>query len=242
MTTENFYSISKLLTIGLSLSILIGGLFTYAESELVTNSTIPDKVVFQENFDPPGEPQPKTTSGAGSRDSQRCSFEEEPIKPLMPKSNFGLTFEEHPSIFIYLPKTSAKRVVLSLRDETSNSYQRAFLPITTSERIVSFKLPTEKLPLKTGKNYQWSLVVVCGKKVQPDDPTFSGWVQRVAKTPLFDRELANKAPIWQAKWYGERGYWYEMLMAIEEAKKAQPNNAQLNALLRKFWQWQGLNI
>jgi hypothetical protein len=243
MATINLSSIGKLLTIALLLNILIEGSFTLVQSQLVTNSTnLPDRVVFSENFDPPGEPEPKTSSGAGSRDSQRCSLNEKPIKPLMPKSNFGLTFEEHPSVFIHLPKTSAKRVVLSLKDEKAKYYQRSFLPITTNGEIVSFKLPTEKSPLAIGKNYQWSLVIVCGRKVQPDDPTFRGWVQRVARTPLMDRKLANKTPIWRAKWYGDNGYWYEMLMAIEEAKKTQPTNIQLNSLLQKFWQWQGLNI
>lgn len=239
----NFYFICKLIIIALSLNILAGGLFTLAQSELLLSSKkVPNEVVFQEVFNPPGEPKPKTTSGAGSRDIQRCSLDEAPIKPLMPKSNFGLTFEEHPSVFINLRKTSAKRVIVALRDKTGQYYERAFLPITTNGEIVSFKLPTEKSPLMIGKNYQWSLVVVCGNKVEPDDPTFSGWVQRVAKTPQMDKELVNKPPIWRAKWYGERGYWYEMLMAIEEAKKTQPNNPQFNALLQKFWQSMDLNI
>ncbi|OKH34559.1 hypothetical protein NIES2101_38760 [Calothrix sp. HK-06] len=239
----NLYYISKLIIICLCLNILIGSLFTLAQSELAYNSTyLPDEVVFHENFDPPGEPEPKTTSGAGSRDIQRCGQDEAPIKPLMPRSNFGLTFEEHPSVFMSLRKTSAKRVVLALRDKTGKYYERAFLPIPTNQQIVSFKLPTEKSPLRIGKNYQWSLVVVCGNKVEPDDPIFSGWLQRVARTPQMDKELVNKPPIWQAKWYGERGYWYEMLMAIEEAKKTQPNNVQLNILLQKFWQSMDLNI
>ncbi len=239
----NFYSIGKLIIIALSLNILIGGLFSLAQPELSpSNTKVPNEVVFQEIFNPPGEPEPKTTSGAGSRDIQRCSLDEAPIKALMPKSNFGLTLEEHPSVFMNLGKTSAKRVVVALRDKTAQYYERAFLPITTNEEIVGFKLPTEKSPLIIGKNYQWSLVVVCGNKIEPDDPTFSGWVQRVALTPQINKELVNKSPIWRAKWYGERGYWYEMLMAIDEAKKTQPNNPQLKALLQKFWQLMDLNI
>lgn len=237
------YYISKLIITSLSLNILIGGLFIFAQSELVVSSTkLPNEIVFHKNFDPPGEPKPKTTVGAGSRDMQKCGQDEAPIKALMPKKNFGLTFEKHPSVFISLRKTSAKRVVIAVRDEIGQYYERAFLPITTNGEIVSFKLPTEKSPLIIGKNYQWSLVVVCGNKVEPDDPIFSGWVQRVAITPQIDKELVNKPPIWRAKWYGERGYWYEMLLSIEEAKKTQPNNAQLNTLLHKFWQSMDLNI
>ncbi|NJL11348.1 MAG: hypothetical protein HC908_17665 [Calothrix sp. SM1_7_51] len=77
----NLYSTSKLKIICLCLNILIGSLFTLAQSKLAYSSTeLPDKVVFHKNFDPPGEPEPKTTSGAGSRDIQRCGQDEEPIK------------------------------------------------------------------------------------------------------------------------------------------------------------------
>ncbi|MGH2415577.1 MAG: DUF928 domain-containing protein, partial [Microcystaceae cyanobacterium] len=144
-------------------------------------------------------------------------------------------------VFIYLPKTLAKRVVLTFRDEAGKYYERAFFPITARGEIVSFTLPKKKPSLTIGRNYQWSLVVVCEDTVQPDDPTFKGWVQRVERTDKVDRLLSQKTAIWQAQWYGERGYWDEMLMALEEAQKADSSNVQLTALWREFWQSVGLD-
>ncbi|MEH2324663.1 MAG: DUF928 domain-containing protein [Nostoc sp.] len=229
MIVNNPSSQFKFFLLGLILQSLMFALPSLAQSEsVISKVNLLKQFVFQETFEPPGEPKPKSeTVGAGSRDGLRCSENEQPIKPLMPKHNFGLTFQDHPPVFISLPKTSAQKVVLTFKDETGNYYERTFLPITTNGGIVSFTQPKDKTPLTVGKNYEWSLVVVCGKTVQPDDPTFKGWVQRVAKTTKVDKELSQLTTISQANWYAQRGYWYEMLMTIEKANKADPNNNQL---------------
>ena len=213
-----------------------------AQPELENRSTtLPESIIFQENFEPPGNGEPENTSGAGSRDGLRCSPDEQPIRPLMPKRNYGLTLQEHPPIFIYLPKTSAQQVVLVFRDETGESYERAFLPINARTGIVNFTLPNEKPPLEVGKNYQWSLAIVCGETVQPEDPTFKGWVQRVAQTPEVESELRQKSAIEQAAWYGANGYWYDMLLAMVQAKQTHPDDVNLTKLWEEVLESAGLS-
>ncbi len=234
MVNRNCFA--KILTLGLFVELLLTlGLPARAQSELGARSaTLPQGPVFQENFDPPGDEQPKDTSGAGSRDGLRCSPDEQPIRSLMPKRNYGLTLEERPSIFLNLPPTSAKQVILMFQDEAGESYETASLPITSNAGIVGFTLPNDKPPLTVGKNYQWYLVVVCGETVQPDDPTFRGWVQRVARTAALERELGQKTPIEQAVWYGAKGYWYDLLQVMRQAMRSHPNDANLTYL------WQNL--
>ena len=229
------------LTICLFLEILlIPGLPAKAQSELKTRSYTSQRIIFKEDFDPPGNGGPKDSTGAGSRGGQKCSQNEQQIRALMPKRNYGLTLEERPSIFVDLPKTSAKQVVLAFQDETGKFYQRAVLPITTNARIVDFSLPVEKQALVVGKNYQWSLVVVCGQSVQPDDPMLRGWVQRVARTPQLERELRQKSVIEQAMWYGESGYWYDILKVLAQARREHPDNIKLTSLWRDLLESVGL--
>ncbi|MEM7712293.1 MAG: DUF928 domain-containing protein [Cyanobacteria bacterium P01_A01_bin.68] len=219
----------KFLNLGLFIVVSIYTSSVQAQSRLGKNGNSYEKdIVFVESFQPPGDPEPKDTKGSGSRDGSKCSAQEKAIKPLMPKRNYGLTLQKLPSIFIRLPKTKAKQVMLSFQDERGKYYQRAFLPIT-SHGIVSFSLPEDKPALNIGKNYQWSLVVVCGNTVQPDDPTFIGWVQRVERTSQIQRELNGKSAVEKAKWYAKRGYWYEMLSEIEQARKNQPQSIQVNS-------------
>ena len=216
----------------LSLSVgFLPALPAQAESKLENRSaTLPKKVVFQEDFNPPGSGTPKDTSSGGSRDGLRCSQKEQSIQPLMPKRNYGLTLEERPAIFVYIPETSARKIVLAFRDETGEFYERAFLPIATRAGIVSFTLPARESSLAVGKNYQWSLVVVCGETVQPDDPVVRGLVQRIARSPQIDSKLRQKTAIEQAMWYYKNGYWYDLLKVMTQAKQLHPNDAKLNIL------------
>lgn len=228
------YYFLRFLNLSLLILITIYSLPTQAQSRLGNNSNFLSKeIVFLDSFEPPGEPEPKDTKGSGSRDDGKCFSNEQKIKPLMPKGNYGLTLKKLPPVSVRLPKTKAKKVMLSFRDEAGKYYQRAFLPIT-SNGIVSFSLPEDKPALKVGKNYQWSLVVVCGNTVQPDDPTFMGWVQRVERTSQIERELTNKSAIEKAQWYASRGYWYEMLAEIQQARKNEPDNVQLSTALQKL--------
>ncbi|WP_414585910.1 DUF928 domain-containing protein [Scytonema sp. PCC 10023] len=198
-------------------------------------------IISQENFIPPKQGKPKDTSGAGSRSDLKCSEKEGAIRPLMPKENYGLTLQERPTIFIEMPKTSARQVVLMFRDETGEFYERAFLPIKSADGIVGFTLPKEKQPLAVGKSYQWSLVVVCGETVQPDDPVFMGWVQRVPRTSELESELRQKkTAIEQAAWYGKMGYWYDMLSTFMQAKQLNPDNAKLVAMWQNLLESQGI--
>lgn len=225
----------RFLNLSLSAVILIYTLPTQAQPRLGSNAnSLSQEIVFQDAFEPPGEPQPKDTKGSGSRDEgKKCSANEQEIKTLMPDGNYGLTLHKLPSVFVRLPKTKARKVMLSFREIAGEYYQRAFLPIT-SNGIVSFSLPEDKPALKVGKNYQWSLVVVCGNTVQPDDPTFIGWVQRVERTNQIDNQLIGKSAIAKAKWYAQRGYWYEMVGEIQQARKNQPGNTQLSAILQEL--------
>jgi hypothetical protein len=226
----------KFLNLSLSIFILIYSLPGFAQSKFPgKDNSLSDEIVFQDSLEPPGEPQPKDTKGSGSRDGKKCSNEEQNIEPLMPESNYGLTLQKLPSVFVRLPKTKARKVMLSFRDTQGKYYQRAFLPINDNG-IVSFSLPEDKPALSIGKNYQWSLVIVCGDTVQPDDPTFIGWVQRVERTNQIDEELTGKTAVEKAKWYGKKGYWYEMVEAIEQVRKTQPHDLRLSADLQESWQ------
>lgn len=235
LQTQNYLPSLPYLTAALFADLLMFALPARAQPHIeAKNQAMMEQIIFQENFDPPGDGRPKDTVGAGSRDGQRCSSNEPPIRVLMSDRNYGLTLQERPSIFVDLPETSAKQAILTFQDEEGKNYQRAFLPIPAGEGIVSFALPEDKTPLVAGKNYQWSLVLVCGETVQPDDPLFRGWVQRVEQSPELESQLSGQSMLEQAQWYGQNGYWYDLLFVLERARRSQPEDVGLKEL------WQNL--
>jgi hypothetical protein len=74
----------KITTLLISLEILLSlGLSTQVKSELETiNTFFPEKMIFTENFDPPGKGKPKDTFGAGSRGRLKCYQEDSSIQGI----------------------------------------------------------------------------------------------------------------------------------------------------------------
>jgi hypothetical protein len=132
-------------------------------------------------FDPPGSGAPPETHGAGSRDGQRCLNQEQPVRSLMPIER-GVTFSDRPAIAIALPeKSPIRQAVLTFRDEQEQIHAQITLPVTAKQGIARLQLPASAAPLAIGKAYRWSVVMICGETVQPDDPILSGWLQRLPK-------------------------------------------------------------
>lgn len=226
----------KLLTVGLALELLCVNLPGISRRATLAGESplTRQPVVFEENFEPPGEGYPDDTAGAGSRDGVRCAASEPAMRAIVPPRNYGLTLEEHPRVFVYMPETTAQQVLLAFKDESGDYYQRALLPIAEVADIVSFRLPEDAPPLSVGKNYQWVLTVICGTTPTPDDPVFSGWVQRVEQTAEVEKGLAGKPAEEQAQWYGERGYWYDLVASLVQARQTHPEDARIHA------QWESL--
>ena len=192
-----------------------------------TSNHSPNQIVFWEGFEPPGDDAPQDTSGAGSRDGGACTASEPSIRALVPAGGFGLTQVERPTVFAQLPATSAQQVALIVTDEAGDYYERAFLPIATQDGIAAFTFPSEFAPLSVGTNYRWSVVVVCGETVQPDDPVLSGWVQRSDTGGL---QMNGRSPLNQAQWYAQNGYWYDMLSVLRTEMRSYPTDTQTQAL------------
>jgi hypothetical protein len=157
--------------------ILITAANLLAISPTIANPQFP---VYQA-FDPPGSGAPPETHGAGSRNDQTCPNQSEPVRSLMPIER-GVTFSDRPAVAIAVPENSSvKQAVLTFRDEQERIHAQITLPVTLKQGIARLQLPTSTPPLIVGKAYRWSVVMICGDTVQPDDPILSGWLQRLPK-------------------------------------------------------------
>ncbi len=200
-------------------------------------------------FKPPSDDKkPKQTAEAGSRHGVQClqditsatvtnfSSSQNSLVPLVPASNFGLTIAEKPKLSIYLPESSARQVVLSIREEGTIHHSKSFIPITGASGIVSLQPNQDSPPLEVGKTYKWSVVLVCGKKPTPNDPARDVWVRRVESPEPINKGSALE----QAAWYGEQGIWYDALSSLIQARQSQPQNQDLKDIWADFLESGGL--
>ncbi|MBF2064092.1 MAG: DUF928 domain-containing protein [Calothrix sp. C42_A2020_038] len=184
-------------------------------------------------FKPPGDPAPRSSSGGASRSPVEvvaCSSArrniDKPVTPVLPATSIGFTLTEYPTVFIYLPETNAQKALFSIQDEDSNSVYQTNITLPTSSGVMQVKLPEEAPPLKAGKNYKWSLVIICTADLEPDSPFVSGWIRRVERSDMM-KNHNNQITLSYISKLAENGIWYDTLATLAQLRRLQPNNQAL---------------
>lgn len=186
-------------------------------------------------FKPTGTGQPPTTRGAGSRNDRTCSQDNitQPLAltALVPSNQFGLTWAERPTLWVYLPKTSARQLVLSISEKGDLPHSQSFLPITGDAGIMGIQVAITDPPLEVGKSYQWAVVLVCGDRPSPNDPFVTAWVRRVIPSKPFSNQ---PSALDRAVQYSAQGVWYDAVTTLATMRRSQPNDVGLTKIWTDF--------
>ncbi|NET56633.1 MAG: DUF928 domain-containing protein [Symploca sp. SIO2E6] len=120
---------------------------------------------------------PSSTGGGGSRGIDQiasCIVADETaeagempwqnsLQALMPKTDLSKTIAENPSVFVYVPKTTAKSAIFLVRDKNGEEiYRSEFVPPETPG-IVQLTIP-KTVSLEVEQEYNWELVLMCNPK------------------------------------------------------------------------------
>lgn len=185
------------------------------------------QLVASVTFEPPDSNELLDDSeGGASRDSGYCPQDgasyDRLVTPLMPANNVGLTVEERPTLFVYVPKTVATQAYLTVKDKNEDYYYQTTVVIPEKAGIVGIPLPDEAPALEIGRNYQWTFLVACENPPRPDSPRVSGWIQRVKPDSDLIGSLGREASLEGAKQYGAKGLWYDTLATLMELQRSHP--------------------
>jgi hypothetical protein len=208
------------------------------QSEAIFNSLLAGVT-----FNPPRDGRPDDTAGGASR-GNGCPQEVINIggciTPLIPNTNKGLTVSDRPTFLFYLPKTSAKELFFSLRDENNNDHYQTKIPINGQSGIVSFQLPNNAPSLEVGKNYRWTFILIGLNGLRPDSPGVKGVIKRVEANPAMNNQLQNGTLLERAAWYGKNGIWFDTVQMLAEAKRSQPTDEKIARNWQQFLKLAGL--
>lgn len=149
------------------------------------------------------------------------------IMALLPKSYFGTTLAERPAILVYLPASTAKDLVFSLKDEAGSLKYQMTLPVSGAAGVVSIKLPAEASALEVGKTYQWFLALKVDGYLSPNTPYVDGWVQRIQPSAELATALQHPDAIKRATVLGAKGIWYDCVATLATLRTTQPNSDAL---------------
>ncbi|HBB31316.1 MAG TPA: hypothetical protein DDZ80_28720 [Cyanobacteria bacterium UBA8803] len=196
-----------LLSLGLFLELLLlSNWLTPVQAQ--SESAFPIQIV-RISFDPPGDSRPQDTAGGASRHGGICPQDSANLNPsdtpFTIATNQGLTVAERPTFFVYVPPTSAQQAMFVLKDENEDYYYQKTLPIANTSGVISFRLPADAPTLEMGKNYQWSLVLMCTATLRPDSPRVEGQIQRIEPNPTLISQIEQWSPLDRAAFYGKDG-------------------------------------
>jgi hypothetical protein len=186
------------------------------------NISCPD-VPQESKFKLPNRKAPETTTPGGSRTDGQCFFnaKQPTLTPLIPDNNVGLTLLQHPTIFVHVPATSSGQAFFSFQNQNGDLHYQTTLSLPKSSGVISISLPEIAPPLIINTKYQWSLVLICGQQLEPDDPQVTGWIQRVEPVAqLQELEISHESVCLLS----QQGIWYDLLHHLAQLRKAQPDN------------------
>ena len=193
------------------------------------------------NFKPPDVTAPSNRQGGTHRGSQLCPAGLS-VTPLMPPTNLGLTLTESPTVFVYVPQTSAEiEFTLLTENEDKIVYEKTFK--VDESGIVGINIPATKdnsKSLEVGKRYVWSFSMICEPEDRSADSVVKGFVQRVEPQPTLKSDLANPDPMARLNVYAKNGLWYETLDTLAQMRRQTPGDARLTAKWTQLLQSQGL--
>ncbi|MEG5033223.1 DUF928 domain-containing protein [Microcoleus sp. AT3-D2] len=193
------------------------------------------------NFKPPDVTAPANRQGGTHRGNKLCPAGLS-ITPLVPPTNIGLTLTDSPTIFVYVPQTSAKIEFTVLNDkEEEVVYEKTFK--LDKSGIVGVTIPAtvdNNKSLEVGKRYVWSFSLVCDPEDRAADLVVKGFVQRIEPQATLKSELANPDPMTRLNVYAQNGIWYETLATLAQMRRQTPGDVKLTAKWTQLLQSQGL--
>ncbi|MDP8963099.1 MAG: DUF928 domain-containing protein [Cyanobacteriota bacterium] len=191
----------------------------------------------------PGDKIPANRQGAATRDNNKCILMDD-LVALVP-FYVGATTAEYPTVYWYMPETSASEVNFKLEDANLQKvYSTKYLlaksakgMVANTPRIMSLSLPafSNLSPLKIGQEYQWTLWLTCGDPVDASIwPSVDGKIKRVAADPALVRRISQATPQERVALYADARLWYETLSTLIELQRDQPNNREVVEALEKL--------
>lgn len=180
---------------------------------------------------PPVDGAPGGRSPGGSRDPN-CFNKKSSIAALVPASAVGgLTTNPSPTLFVYVPETSAKTAEFVLRNENKKTIYKSIVKLSGKSEVVGIRLPASAPKLEMGKRYRWFFSVVCDANA-PDksgNPFVQGWIQRAQPSRFLADQLKQASSRDRAQLYKQAGFWYEAVGALADLRRSRPNDSALKA-------------
>ena len=212
---------------------------TLLQDSTQINKDLPIKISSVPDPPPHREGRPNDTSSGGTRG--RC-LQDPDVSPeltlLIPDNQQGLTVVKHPTFFVFVPQTKAKRGEFILYDRTEEKlvYQTTF-ELSGLPGIVRIQLPVNQAYLKINNNYEWRFLLYCkSNDDRSEDVMKVGQIKRVAPNEAIAKIQGTPNSLEKARVYQKNKIWYDALQTVAELHPTTGRNSNAAAVWQELLQ------
>ena len=158
---------------------------------------------------------PARTAGGGQRG--KCITDiNSSLTALTPSNNVVTTISANPTLFWYVPKTTAKFAEFVVLDDQGKKIYLATLALNDTPGVVKLTLP-KAVSLETGKEYRWEFALVCDEDDRGGDELVRGQIERTELSSEQKTKLAaTTEPLKQAEVYADAKVWQETVNLLAQ--------------------------
>lgn len=202
--------------------------FIHPSINLSFNSPVladtPPKARPKSRYVPPNRRPPKSTKASGSRGCAQSSPSQPVILTLLvPNDHDGLTTSSHPTFFWHVSAPIPMAFALTEPGVVQPLLEKQIQPQETG--IIQLKMPQDLPELVPGREYRWSVTLICNPARPSANPLIQSWIKRSPTTPALTQQIAVATSEREhALIYAQAGLWYDALEAISTAHNANPND------------------
>ncbi len=159
----------------------------------------------------PRRSAPRSTAGGGIRGNLHpCTAKDEtPFTALQPADQLSTTTLGNPTLFVYIPPSTATKAQLTLNTPTGEKLYETEMALPSQPGVMRLPLP-ETIALETGTTYRWRLVMLCGS----EEEMVRGRIQRVELSPEVKSAIATAQGLKKAELYAQSEVWLDTLMIL----------------------------
>ncbi len=190
---------------------------------------------------PPTKAAPRTTQGSvGSRGCEQS----EPVSLhlFVPRDHVGQTTQGHPSFFWYVSGNPDLPMEFSLVEPNVPKPIYVAQISASNAEVVKLSLPQNLPALETGKDYRWSVSLICNPVRRSNDIYARSWIERSQPSDNLSHMLASTQTEYKrAIAYAQAGFWYDALAAITNAQAVKTQDPQVLELRRALLEQVGFD-
>jgi len=212
------------------------GLATLVMPSAIAQS-IPDRWNTHE-YQPPADigTLGRRDTGGTRGDMSQCPVRQ--LKAVTPTNSFAVTVQPYPTFFFYVPRqlSQAPQAEFVLQDDQDHELYKSTFKMTEKSNLVRMSIPdTAGLPpLQIGKDYRWSLTVICNPTDDEKNLVVYGVIRRVPLSAGLNAQLMQTAPEQRADVYASAHIWQDALTTLADLRHARPHDLTIEEQWRKL--------